>query len=557
MGRRSGFVGLMNAVARDAARAQRRAVADYNRQLREQERSRKAAERYQRQFARDMEKDRKQAEREAKQQYLEDRLQEAQDANDALAVRIEELQSILQHTLEIEDTIDFGALRITEEFKPFKPPTRLTSQTPKPQQEQFTSKIMAAAPVGFFEKLFHGEHGKGQRVLRHQEEQASQAERGYQDALARWEAAEQSRTVQLTRLRADYDAEQEAFEAKKAQRNADVDALEAAYRAGDPETVVTYNSMVLERSDYPEGFPQEFRLAYSPESKELVIDYELPDVRGVPTEADYKYVKSRDVIEVKPRKPAEIKALYQDVVAATALRTLHEVFEADQGGHLEVATFSGFVQTVDPTTGQDIRPYLVSVRVSKEEFEKFNLGRVDKKACLRNLGAQVSPQPEECVPVKPVVEFNMVDSRFVEGSDIIAELDSRPNLMELSPFEFENLVGNLFSQMGLETRQTQASRDGGVDCVAYDTRPILGGKVVIQAKRYSNTVGVSAVRDLYGTMMNEGATKGILVTTSGYGKDAFNFAKDKPIELIDGGGLLYLLENYAATKARIIFSTDR
>ncbi|MCA1621841.1 MAG: restriction endonuclease [Acidobacteria bacterium] len=415
-------------------------MTDYNRQLREQERARKAAERYQRQLALDMEKDRKQAERETKQQYLEDRLQEAQDANDALAVRIEELQSILQHTLEIDDTIDFGALRIKEKFKPFKPSTGLTSQPPKPQREQFTSKMTAAAPVGFFEKLFHGEHGKGQRVLRHQEEQARQAERGYQDALARWEAAEQSRTTQLTRLRADYDAEREAFEAKRAQRNAEVDALEAAYRADDPEAVVTYNSMVLDRSVYPEGFPQEFRLAYSPESKELVIDYELPDVRVVPTEADYKYVKSRDVIEVKPRKPAEIKALYQDVVAATALRTLHEVFEADQGGHLEVATFSGFVQTVDPTTGRDIRPYLVSVRVSKEEFEKFNLGRVDKKACLRNLGAQVSPQPEECVPVKPIVEFNMVDSRFVEGSDILAELDSRPNLMELSPFEFENLV---------------------------------------------------------------------------------------------------------------------
>jgi restriction system protein len=69
----------------------------------------------------------------------------------------------------------------------------------------------------------------------------------------------------------------------------------------------------------------------------------------------------------------------------------------------------------------------------------------------------------------------------------------------------------------------------------------LGGKVVIQAKRYRHTVGVSAVRDLYGTMMSEGANKGILVTTSGYGPDAFDFAKDKPIELIDGGGLLYLL----------------
>jgi restriction system protein len=50
-------------------------------------------------------------------------------------------------------------------------------------------------------------------------------------------------------------------------------------------------------------------------------------------------------------------------------------------------------------------------------------------------------------------------------------------------------------------------RDGGVDCVAFDPRPILGGKVVVQAKRYRHTVGVTAVRDLYGTLQNEGASK--------------------------------------------------
>ena len=38
-------------------------------------------------------------------------------------------------------------------------------------------------------------------------------------------------------------------------------------------------------------------------------------------------------------------------------------------------------------------------------------------------------------------------------------------------------------------------------------------------------VGVSAVRDLHGTVLNEGANKGILVTTSGYGNDAYDFAK--------------------------------
>lgn len=56
-------------------------------------------------------------------------------------------------------------------------------------------------------------------------------------------------------------------------------------------------------------------------------------------------------------------------------------------------------------------------------------------------------------------------------------------------------------------------------------------------------------------MMNEGANKGILVTTSGYGPDAFDFAKDKPIELIHGGQLLYLLDQ-CGVKARIVFPDE-
>jgi restriction system protein len=145
----------------------------------------------------------------------------------------------------------------------------------------------------------------------------------------------------------------------------------------------------------------------------------------------------------------------------------------------------------------------------------------------------------------------MVDDRFTDESDVLSDLDQRPNLMELSPSEFESLITNLFEKMGLETRQTRPSRDGGVDCVAWDTRPIMGGKVVIQAKRYKNTVGVSAVRDLFGTVHNEGAGKGILVTTSGYGKASFEFADGKPLELLDGSNLLYLLSEHAGVEARI------
>lgn len=344
-------------------------------------------------------------------------------------------------------------------------------------------------------------------------------------------------------------------DADVAKRNVEVSALAASYSAQEPDAITTYASMVLERSDYPEEFPQEFRVAYAPESKELVVEYELPAPEIVPIVTEVRYVRSRDELEEKPRKATETKDLYQDLVAAVALRTIHELLESDRPGYIDVVTFNGFVQTVDRSTGKDVRPCLISVRTTRERFLDMDLSRVDKRVCLRNLGAQVSPRPYETQPVKPLVEFDMVDRRFVEQSDVLAELDARPNLMDLNPYEFENLVGNLFTQMGLETRLTRASRDGGVDVVAFDTRPVLGGKVVIQAKRYRNTVGVAAVRDLYGTMLNEGANKGILVTTSGYGPDAFEFAKDKPIELLDGGRLLYMLDQ-VGMKARIIFPEE-
>lgn len=107
-----------------------------------------------------------------------------------------------------------------------------------------------------------------------------------------------------------------------------------------------------------------------------------------------------------------------------------------------------------------------------------------------------------------------------------------------------------FNETGGEVRITRASRDGGVDAVAFDPVPIRGGKIIIQAKRYTNVVGVSSVRDLYGTVQHEGATKGILVSTADFGPDSFKFAKDKPITLINGSNLLSLLYKHGY-KARI------
>ncbi len=271
----------------------------------------------------------------------------------------------------------------------------------------------------------------------------------------------------------------------------------------------------------------------------------------MPSEKAFRYVKARDEIASTAAAAADRKRRYAETLAQMSLRTVHELFEADRDTAVHTIVLNGIVDSIDPRTGQPARPCLITLRTTRESLEEVDLARVDPHACLRHLNASVSKNPNELAPVRPVLEFDMVDARFVEESDVLTGLDQRPNLMELTPSEFESLITNLFEAMGLETRQTQASRDGGVDCVAFDPRPIFGGKVVIQAKRYKHTVGVSAVRDLYGTMQNEGASKGILVTTSGYGKASFQFADGKPLELLGGSNLLYLLHEHAGIEARI------
>jgi hypothetical protein len=121
-------------------------------------------------------------------------------------------------------------------------------------------------------------------------------------------------------------------EAEAKKQHEQVDAFEADYRRGDLDAVVSYCSMVLEASAYPEGFPQRFKFAYVPESRQAVVEYELPTVDVVPAVRAYRYVKASDTIAESARPQSQIKALYASVVAQVAIRTVHEhpIFTLDK-----------------------------------------------------------------------------------------------------------------------------------------------------------------------------------------------------------------------------------
>ena len=109
---------------------------------------------------------------------------------------------------------------------------------------------------------------------------------------------------------------------------------------------------------------------------------------------------------------------------------------------------------------------------------------------------------------------------------------------QLSPGDFEEYVAQrIFARQGYQVHNTPDVKDGGVDIAVTDHH---GHLIIIQCKRYRNTVGSATVRELYGTMIHEGAAHAFLVTSGRISKDARDWAKDKPIFLMDGEHLARL-----------------
>ena len=68
----------------------------------------------------------------------------------------------------------------------------------------------------------------------------------------------------------------------------EVDDFAREYDQGVPSAIADYYRLILEHSDYP-GTPKSVEIAYLPESKQLVLEYDCPTIDVVPEVATYQY----------------------------------------------------------------------------------------------------------------------------------------------------------------------------------------------------------------------------------------------------------------------------
>ncbi|MFD9590135.1 restriction endonuclease [Streptomyces sp. NPDC059980] len=328
-----------------------------------------------------------------------------------------------------------------------------------------------------------------------------------------------------------------------------------AFGNSGSDGLISHVEQVLGKIDYPEGLRGGRRAAFLPEAKELVLEVDLPGQTVVPAATQYRYKASvPPTLVPQPRKEAECKALYRDLVARLALRAMAEAFAVTPPSLVDEVAFNGHVNAKDRATGKAIRPCLVSLRVTRETFEDLVLDEpeLDPVQSLRFLNAIVSQHPYDLEPVRPVVTFDLAKYKLAPERDVVAGLDSRPDLVALDPIEFEHLIRRLFEKIGLKSWVTQASRDDGVDAVAVNEEPLIGGLCIIQAKRSKNAVPAEAVRALAGVMHDKAAAKGIVVTTAWFGKASWDFAhRTGRMELIDGRHLKALLLEHLGIDALI------
>ncbi len=352
---------------------------------------------------------------------------------------------------------------------------------------------------------------------------------------------------ELEKEEADFKNNQEMFNKK-------IDTDKEKYLNRDKESVEQILSDFLMNSPYPLLFKKEFSLEYNPENKILIIDYKLPNKDNISNLHSIEYSVRKEKFDKIYLRDKTFEEMYDNMLYQIILRTIYEIFQSDKNNFINIVVFNGCLDYIEKSTGEEKSAFIMSMQANKEEFLSVNFQNVDPKACFKSFKGIGNSALHEVTPIKPILSFNKNDKRFIEAYGVMNQVNEENNLASMDWQDFENLVREIFekefSQNGGEVKVTQSSRDGGVDAIAFDPDPIRGGKIVIQAKRYSNIVGVANVRDLYGTVMNEGAIKGILVTTSDYGSDSYEFVKDKPLTLLNGGHLLHLLEKHGH-KARI------
>lgn len=396
-----------------ARRKQQTATAAARQNAAAQRQAQQAAlrsERAHQQLARASAVEQKRAAQEAHRLHIEAMEAEAEAKSAELAESFEDIDSLLVVSLAAAAAVDLEALRVKAVQPPFSAP-ELETLSPNPQLIVAPPEpifVEPPPPKGLVEK-FGGKKRHAELVAQAKTKFDEEHQRWQTEAskvpsiqLAQMQAHqryEEERQEKLASTRKQYDEECRKREDEANEANGELDKLIAGIEENNKEALQTYVSIVLGNSAYPDSFPVSYDYEFDPELKELSMKVTIPGPSTVSTIREYKYNKAKDEVLPISLTQKQCKDQYAEAVYSVALRTLHEIFEADQGGHIQTIALSVGTEDTDPATGLMKRTALVAVAVDRETFSTYDLSKVVPLATLQHMKALVSKSPYELLGI--------------------------------------------------------------------------------------------------------------------------------------------------------------
>jgi restriction system protein len=340
-------------------------------------------------------------EKAAMEAHVDAKHAEVEELNAALAAQYDDIDGLLAWTLDFDDYVDLNTLRRTVEHPPFDRTDLERSLPPPPPMldPPEPALVEVETPSGLFgrkKKLAEATAAaQGEFEAAHaawQEEMESLPARRAA-ASEQYAANEAQRQQELLAEQERYQQECAAREAEVAEHNATIDTLIANLGYGTPGAVEEYVGIVAANSVYPDNFQVEHEASFDPSTAELRIRALVPAPETVPTIKAYKYTKASDDITTTALSQKAAKDRYAGAVQQVALRTLHEMFEADRRGLIKAMSLEVGTETIDPATGNPTYIPFVAVAAERKTFLGFDLSSVVPTATLEHLGAAVSKNP--------------------------------------------------------------------------------------------------------------------------------------------------------------------
>lgn len=410
MARRRGFFAELQHQAQLAEKRQRQQqVAAYRAHVaaaREAERAQAAAERAQLAAARASVAERARLGREAVRLHLESQMAEVASRNASLRSSLDEIDGMLATTLAVDDYVDLESLKIKPDHLPFNargldtpfPELPPLVYPPEPTYQE------PPAPGGLFgakkkhEQAVQLARAEFEAAQRHWHEQATRMHADYVAAGQKREHDEAARLKGLRQARERYEQDCRKAEAAASARNEELAKLINDFAFDVESAIQQYIEIVLSRSVYPDAFPVSYDDEFSLATRELGLIVTVPPPSAMPTAKEYRYVKAKDEIASTSLSLKEQKDRYANAVFQVAVRTLHEVFEADRNGKVHSIALSLVTSSISPATGlKEIIP-LVIAAADRVTFSGFDLRNVVPRATLEHLGAAVSKSPFDLTP---------------------------------------------------------------------------------------------------------------------------------------------------------------